>query len=137
MRILEKALEKDFDPNRHPLGWASQDTEVDREDFIDLAKVKKQVPGKTPSQVYKDHYLCCLLSVYRAHQCFSEALEFYVYSATYNRLDTVKEYYPKTSGTKVLTTCDAYVSYLKVSPTLGSHTRKTLQCRHREDVNHF
>lgn len=53
VRTLEKILEKEFDPERRPHDWACPDTEVDREDFIDLAKVSKQIPGKTPSQVKK------------------------------------------------------------------------------------
>lgn len=51
MRTLEKALEDEFDPKRRLHGWARPGMAMDREDFIDLAKVSKQVPGKTPAQV--------------------------------------------------------------------------------------
>lgn len=51
MRTLEKVLEKEFNPNRRLHGWARPGMEMDREDFIDLATVSKQVPGKTPEQV--------------------------------------------------------------------------------------
>lgn len=51
VRTLEKALEKEFDPDRHAEGWTNLDLIEDREDFIDLAKVIKQVPGKSPTQV--------------------------------------------------------------------------------------
>ena len=51
VRTLEKALVKEYDPNRRLHGWARPGMEMDREDFIDLAKVSEEVPGKTPSQV--------------------------------------------------------------------------------------
>lgn len=51
VRKLEKALEDEFDPERRVHGWARPGTKMDREDFIDLAKVSKSVPGKDPQQV--------------------------------------------------------------------------------------
>lgn len=51
MRTLEKALEDEFDPKRRLHGWARPGMAMDREDFIDLAKVSKKVVGKTPAQV--------------------------------------------------------------------------------------
>ena len=52
VRALEKALANDYDPNRRLHGWARPGMEMDREDFIDLATVSEQVPGKTPAQVF-------------------------------------------------------------------------------------
>lgn len=51
MRTLEKVLQREFDPNRRLHGYARPGMDMDREDFIDLASVSKQVPGKTPAQV--------------------------------------------------------------------------------------
>ena len=51
VRTLEKALHDEFDPKRRLHGWARPGMTMDREDFIDLAKVSKRVPGKTPAQV--------------------------------------------------------------------------------------
>ena len=56
VRTLEKALAKDYDPSRRLHGWARPGMDMDREDFIDLAKVSEQVPGKTPAQVFKALY---------------------------------------------------------------------------------
>lgn len=50
--MLERALEKEFDPNRHPHTWARPGVDMDREDYIDLAKVSKQVLGKNPQEVW-------------------------------------------------------------------------------------
>ena len=47
------ALHDEFDPNRRLHGWARSGMTMDGEDFIDLAKVSKRVPGKTPAQVSK------------------------------------------------------------------------------------
>lgn len=52
VRLLENSLEKEFDPNRRLHGWARPGMEMDREDFIDLATVSKQVPGKSAAQVF-------------------------------------------------------------------------------------
>lgn len=52
VRTLEKALVEAYDPNRRLHGWARPGMEMDREDFIDLAKVSEEVPGKTPAQVF-------------------------------------------------------------------------------------
>ena len=51
VRTLERALDDEFYPKRRLHGWARPGMAMDREDFIDLAKVSKQVPGKTPAQV--------------------------------------------------------------------------------------
>lgn len=53
VRTLEKAVEKEYDPSRRLHGWARPGMELDREDFIDLAAVSKEVPGKTPAQVFR------------------------------------------------------------------------------------
>ena len=47
---MEQALEKEFDRDRRLHGWAREGMDMDRDDFIDLALVSKQVPGKTPAQ---------------------------------------------------------------------------------------
>lgn len=49
IRTLEKALELGFDEDRIPSGL--NEVGIDRGDFIDLAFVSKQVPGKSPTQV--------------------------------------------------------------------------------------
>ena len=51
VRTLESALHDEFDPKRRLHGWARSGMAMDGEDFIDLAKVSKRVPGKTPAQV--------------------------------------------------------------------------------------
>ncbi|CAM9742455.1 unnamed protein product [Ectocarpus sp. 4 AP-2014] len=51
VRTLEQALAKDFNRDRRLHGWAREGMEMDREDFIDLADVSKEVPGKSPMQV--------------------------------------------------------------------------------------
>lgn len=51
VRTLEHALQEDFDPDRRLHGWAREGMSMDRDDFIDLAHVSKQVPGKTSAQV--------------------------------------------------------------------------------------
>lgn len=51
VRALEQALEKGFDLDRRMHGWAREGMDMDREDFIDLADVSRQIPGKTPTQV--------------------------------------------------------------------------------------
>ena len=51
VRTLEGALHDEFDPKRRLHGWARSGMTMDGEDFIDLAKVSKRVPGKTPAQV--------------------------------------------------------------------------------------
>eukprot|EP00903_Cladosiphon_okamuranus_P006465 g6325.t1 len=56
VRTLEQALEKEFDRDRRLHGWAREGMEMDRDDFIDLAVVSKQVPGKTPAQVLSFYY---------------------------------------------------------------------------------
>ncbi|CAM9252394.1 unnamed protein product, partial [Laminaria digitata] len=56
VRTLEKALVKEYDPSRRLHGWARSGLEMDREDFIDLAKVSEEVPGKTPAQVLSFYY---------------------------------------------------------------------------------
>ncbi|CAM9136456.1 unnamed protein product, partial [Laminaria digitata] len=56
VRTLEEALVKEYDPGRRLHGWARPGMEMDREDFIDLAKVSKDVPGKTPAQVLSFYY---------------------------------------------------------------------------------
>ncbi|CAM9209356.1 unnamed protein product [Scytosiphon promiscuus] len=56
VRTLEQALEKDFDPDRRLHGWAREGMSMDRDDFIDLARVSKQVPGKTSAQVLSFYY---------------------------------------------------------------------------------
>eukprot|EP00904_Undaria_pinnatifida_P000346 jgi/Undpi1/10311/HiC_scaffold_28.g12762.m1 len=56
VRTLEKALADDYDPNRRLHGWARPGMDMDREDFIDLADVSEQVPGKTPAQVLSFYY---------------------------------------------------------------------------------
>ena len=50
VRTLEQSLEKEFDRDRRLHGWAREGMDMDRDDFIDLALVSKQVPGKTPAQ---------------------------------------------------------------------------------------
>ncbi|CAM9743160.1 unnamed protein product [Ectocarpus sp. 6 AP-2014] len=56
VRTLEQALEEHFDPNPRSHGWAREGMDLEREDFIDLANVRKQVPGKTPTQVLSFFY---------------------------------------------------------------------------------
>ncbi|CAM9323331.1 unnamed protein product [Ectocarpus fasciculatus] len=56
VRTLEQALAKDFDRDRRLHGWAREGMDMDREDFIDLAEVSKQVPGKKPTQVLSFFY---------------------------------------------------------------------------------
>ncbi|CAM9327749.1 unnamed protein product [Ectocarpus sp. 4 AP-2014] len=56
VRILEQALEEHFDPSPRSHGWAREGMDLEREDFIDLANVSKQVPGKTPTQVLSFFY---------------------------------------------------------------------------------
>lgn len=51
MRTLEQAIEREFDRDRREHGWAREGKDMGRDDFIDLAFVSKQVPGKTPTQV--------------------------------------------------------------------------------------
>lgn len=51
VRTLEQSLDKEFDRDRRLHGWAREGMDMEREDFIDLAYVSKQVPGKTPEQV--------------------------------------------------------------------------------------
>lgn len=51
VRTLEKVLETEFDPTRRLHGYAREGIDMEREDFIDLAAVSKQVPGKTPAEV--------------------------------------------------------------------------------------
>lgn len=55
VRTLEQALQKDFDPDRRLHGWAREGMSMDRDDFIDLAHVSKEVPGKTSAQVSGVH----------------------------------------------------------------------------------
>ncbi|CAB1100122.1 unnamed protein product [Ectocarpus sp. CCAP 1310/34] len=56
VRNLKQALEEHFDPNPRSHGWAREGMDLEREDFIDLANVSKQVPGKTPTQVLSFFY---------------------------------------------------------------------------------
>ncbi|CAM9209280.1 unnamed protein product [Scytosiphon promiscuus] len=56
VRSLEQALGNDFDPERRLHGWAREGMSMDRDDFIDLAHIGKQVPGKTSSQVLAFYY---------------------------------------------------------------------------------
>ncbi|CAM9512220.1 unnamed protein product [Scytosiphon promiscuus] len=56
VRTLEQALEKGFDLDRRMHGWAREGMDMDREDFIDLADVSRQIPGKTPTQVLSFYY---------------------------------------------------------------------------------
>eukprot|EP00752_Nemacystus_decipiens_P008516 g7605.t1 len=56
VRTLEQSLEKEFDRDRRLHGWAREGMDMDRDDFIDLALVSKQVPGKTPAQVLSFYY---------------------------------------------------------------------------------
>ncbi|CAB1105361.1 unnamed protein product [Ectocarpus sp. CCAP 1310/34] len=56
VRTLEAALDKDFDVNGRSQGWARPGIDMDREDFIDIAKVSKEVPGKTPAQVLQFYF---------------------------------------------------------------------------------
>lgn len=58
VRTLEAALDRGFDLNRRLHGWARPGIAMDRDDFIDLAEVSKEIPGKTPAQVI--------------HSCFAE-----------------------------------------------------------------
>lgn len=51
VRTLEKALVNAYDPRRGLHARARPEIKLDREDFIDLATVSKEVPGKTPAQV--------------------------------------------------------------------------------------
>ncbi|CBJ28283.1 expressed unknown protein [Ectocarpus siliculosus] len=51
VRTLEQALAKDYNRDRRLHGWAREGMDMDREDFIDLADVSKQVSGKSPTQV--------------------------------------------------------------------------------------
>lgn len=51
MRTLEQAIETAFDKDRRLHGWAREGKDMGRDDFIDLAHVSKQVPGKTPNEV--------------------------------------------------------------------------------------
>lgn len=51
VRMLEKSLDDEFDPERRVHGGARPGMNMDREDFIDLAAVSKSVLGKTPQQV--------------------------------------------------------------------------------------
>ncbi|CBJ28284.1 expressed unknown protein [Ectocarpus siliculosus] len=56
VRTLEAALDKDFDVNGRSQGWARPGIDMDREDCIDIAKVSKEVPGKTPAQVLQFYF---------------------------------------------------------------------------------
>ncbi|CAM9491922.1 unnamed protein product [Ectocarpus sp. 6 AP-2014] len=56
VRTLEAALDKDFDINGRSQGWARPGIDMDREDCIDIAKVSKEVPGKTPAQVLQFYF---------------------------------------------------------------------------------
>ncbi|CAM9310636.1 unnamed protein product [Ectocarpus sp. 8 AP-2014] len=56
VRTLEASLDKDFDVNGRSQGWARPGIDMDREDFIDIAKVSKEVPGKTPAQVLQFYF---------------------------------------------------------------------------------
>ncbi|CAM9504228.1 unnamed protein product [Ectocarpus sp. 12 AP-2014] len=56
VRTLEAALDKDFDVNGRSQGWARPGIDMDREDFIDIAKVSKEVPGKKPAQVLQFYF---------------------------------------------------------------------------------
>lgn len=60
VRTLEKALEDGFDVDRRLHGWAREGMEMEREEFIDLAFVSRQVPGKSPAQVrlHSSHHGC-------------------------------------------------------------------------------
>lgn len=49
--MLEVALKQEFDPDRVSRAWVRLPTNMDREDFVDLNKVSKQVLGKTPAEV--------------------------------------------------------------------------------------
>lgn len=49
--MLEQAIERDLKRDRRMHGWAREGKDMGRDDFIDLALVSKQVPGKTPTQV--------------------------------------------------------------------------------------
>lgn len=51
VRILEAALRKKFDLDRRLRVWSRPGVKIDREDSIDLAKVSKEVPGKSPTEV--------------------------------------------------------------------------------------
>lgn len=64
VRTLEQALEKELNMDRRLHGWSRDGVGMDRDDFIDLAYVSKQVPGKTPTEVkqrlapLKQTYVC-------------------------------------------------------------------------------
>lgn len=60
VRTLEQSLEKEFDRDRRLHGWAREGMDMDRDDFIDLALVSKQVPGKTPAQARITWQLLCV-----------------------------------------------------------------------------
>lgn len=51
VRTLEQALEKELNMDRRLHGWSRDGVGMDRDDFVDLAYVSKQVPGKTPTEV--------------------------------------------------------------------------------------
>lgn len=70
VRTLEKVLEQEFDLSRRPHDWYPQ-MDVDREDFIDLARVSKQIPGKSPSQV--DIYY---IPLYYTMKCLRKGIDF-------------------------------------------------------------
>lgn len=77
MRILEKVLEREFDPNRRLHGYARPGMDMDREDFIDLASVSKQVPGKTPAQVTIPNATFRWCYAYIAHVSYTETRKQY------------------------------------------------------------
>ncbi|CBN75502.1 expressed unknown protein [Ectocarpus siliculosus] len=56
VRTLEQVLEKEFKWDRRLHGWAREGMDLEREDFIDLANVCKQVRGKTRAQVLSFYY---------------------------------------------------------------------------------
>lgn len=51
VRTLEKALHDEHDKLSVVYTWARPGIKLTKEDYIDLAKVSKMVPGKTPQQV--------------------------------------------------------------------------------------
>ncbi len=51
VRILEAALRKKFDLDRRLRVWARPGVSIDPDDSIDLAKVSKEVPGKSSAEV--------------------------------------------------------------------------------------
>ncbi|CAM9221799.1 unnamed protein product [Ectocarpus fasciculatus] len=56
VRILEQVLETEFKGDKRLHGWAREGMDLEKEDFIDLANVCKQVRGKTPAQVLSFYY---------------------------------------------------------------------------------